>query len=76
MGLIPGPGTSFVVFFLSFLGSHLQHRKFPPRLRIELELQTPAYTTATATPDPGHICKLHRSAQQRQILNPLIKARD
>ena len=29
-----------------------------PRLGTELELQLPAYTTATATPDPSHVCDL------------------
>ena len=29
-----------------------------PRLGIESELQLPAYTTATAMPDPSHICDL------------------
>jgi len=46
-----------------------------PRLRVESELQLPAYTTATATQDSSHICSLHHSSQQRQILNPLSKAR-
>ena len=32
--------------------------------------------TATATPDLSHICDLHHSSWQRQILNPLRKARD
>ena len=41
-----------------------------------MELQVPAYTTATATPDPSHICNLHHSSWQRQILNALSKARD
>jgi len=31
---------------------------------------------ATATQDLNHICDLHRSLQQGQILNPLSKARD
>ena len=47
------------------------------RLRVgELELQLPAYTTATATPDLSHICDLHYSLWQCRILNPLNKARD
>ena len=46
-----------------------------PRLRVEWELQLPAYTTATATPDLRCICDLHYSSQH-QILNPLSKARD
>ena len=37
-----------------------------PRLRVELELQMTAYTTATATPD----------LNQSQIINPLSEARD
>ena len=44
-----------------------------PKLGVKLELQQPAYTTATATPDPSCICNLHRSLCQ--ILNPLSKAR-
>ena len=47
-----------------------------PRLGVELELQLPAYTTATATQDPTHVFDLHQSSGQRQILNPLSKARD
>ena len=46
------------------------------RLGVESELQLPAYTTATATPDPSHICDLCHSLWQCQILNPLRKARD
>ena len=47
-----------------------------PRLRVQLELQLPAYTTATATPGPSHIFNLHHSLQQCRILNLLCKARD
>ena len=47
-----------------------------PRLGIESELQLPAYTTATATQYLSHVCDLHHSSQQCQILNPLSKARD
>ena len=32
--------------------------------------------TATAMQDPRYICDLHHLSQQRQILNPLSKARD
>ena len=35
----------------------------------------PAYTRATATPDPSRVCYLHHSSRQRQILNPLSEAR-
>ena len=34
------------------------------------ELQLPAYTTATTTGDPSHICKLHHSSRQYQIQIP------
>ena len=47
-----------------------------PRLDVELKLQLPAYTTAMATRDPSHVFNLHHSSGQRQILNPLSKARD
>ena len=47
-----------------------------PRLRVELELQLPAYTTATAAQDPSCICDLHHSSWQYQTLNPLSEARD
>ena len=47
-----------------------------PRLGVELEPQLLPYTTATAVWDLSHICDLHHSSQQRQILNPLREARD
>ena len=33
-----------------------------PRLGVQTELQLPAYTIATAIPDPSHICDLHHSS--------------
>ena len=49
-----------------------------PRLRIELELLPPAYTTATAigTSDLSCVCELHHCSRQHRILNPLNEARD
>ena len=47
-----------------------------PRLGVELELQLPANTTATAMLDPSQVCNLHHSSGQHQILNPLREARD
>ena len=49
-----------------------------PRLGVKSELQLPVYTTDTATAmrDPSHICDLHHSSCQHQILNPLSEARD
>ena len=47
-----------------------------PGLRIKLELQLQAYTTALAKLDLSHICDLCLSLQLCSILNPLSKARD
>ena len=47
-----------------------------PRLGVESELLPPAYARATAMPDPSHVCNLHYSSWQRQILNPLSETRD
>ena len=43
-----------------------------PRLGVQSQLQLPV----TATQDPSHVCDLHYSSQQCQILNPLSEARD
>ena len=43
---------------------------------VKLEPQLLAYIRATAMPDPSHICDLHHSSWQCQILNPLSEARD
>ena len=61
--------------FFDVLEPHPWHMEVP-RLVVELELQLLAYTTATATPDPSRVCDLHHSSWQRQIVNPLSKARD
>ena len=58
-----------------FLRRHLQHMEVL-MLGVESELQLPAYTTATVTPDPSHVGSLHRSSRQREILNPLSRTRD
>ena len=47
-----------------------------PRLRVELELQLPVYTTAIATHDLSSICDLHHSSQQYWIPNPLSETKD
>ena len=62
-------------FFCFFLELHLWHMEVP-RLGVELELQLPAYSIATAMWDPSQVCNLHRSSQQCQILDPLSKARN
>ena len=68
-------GVLFVCSCFCFLGPHMQHMEVA-RLGVESELQLPAYATATAMPDPSHICDLHHSSLQRQILNTLSRARD
>ena len=60
---------------LIYLRPHLWHMEVP-RLGGKSELQLPACTTAPAIPDPSCICDLLCSSQQRQIPNPLNKARD
>ena len=66
--------SSFLLSF-SFLGPHTGHREVP-RLGVNSELQLPAYTTATATPDPSCVCDLHHNSLQRGIPDPPSEARD
>ena len=42
----------------------------------QTELQLLAYATATGMQDTSHVCNLHHSSWQRQILNLLSEARD
>ena len=67
-------GKQLIIIFV-FLGPHLQHREVP-RLGVKSELQLLAYTTATAMQDPSHVCDLHHSSWQHQILNLLSEAKD
>ena len=62
-------------FIFAFLGPYLQHMDIP-RLGAESELQLPAYATATALPDPSHLCNPHCSLPQCWILNPLSQAKN
>ena len=65
----------FFLFFFVFLGTNSRDMEVP-RLGVKLELQVLAYVTDTATQDLSHVCDLHHSSRQHQILNPLRKARD
>ena len=47
-----------------------------PKQGVQLELQLLAYATAIAIPDLSCVCKLNRSSQRGQILNPLSGTRD
>ena len=62
-------------FFFFFLGLHPWHMEFP-NLGVELEPQLLAYAAVIAMWDPSHVCELHHSSQQCQILNPLRGPRD
>ena len=46
-----------------------------PGLGVESELQLHAYATATAIPDPSHVCDACRCSLQRWILNPWARPR-
>ena len=62
--------------FFCFLRPQVRHMEVP-RLGVALELQLPAYSTATATPDPSRVCDILCSSRQCQIVvNPLSEARD
>ena len=65
-------GTGFILFY--FLEPHLQHMEIP-RLGAKSELQLQAYATATATQDPSHVCNLHHSSKQHQILTHWARTR-
>jgi len=69
-------GFLVLFYFVLFFGGPSPWHTEVPRLGVELELQLPAYTTATATLDLSHVCDLYHSSWQCQILNPLSKARN
>ena len=60
------PFPSVIIFCLRL---HLWHIEVPG-LGVKSEPHLPAYTTATATWDPGHIFDLHHSSRQCRILLP------
>ena len=60
--------------FLSFFKGGAQGIIKVPRLGLELQL--PAYTTATARQDPSRVLDLHHSSLQHRLLKPLSEARD
>ena len=55
MGHLPRIIILKLIILFAFLRQHPQHMEVP-RLGFKSELQLPAYTTATATGDPSHIC--------------------
>ena len=68
---------SFFVLFCLFRATPMAYGWSQARGPIiQSELQPLASYTATAMPDPRHICNLHHNSGQHRILNPLIEARD
>ena len=61
-------GKTQLFFYFIFLGLHLKHMEVPG-LKVESEVQLLAYTTATATPDPSNVCKLHCSSEQWPLMS-------
>ena len=57
----------FFFFFLSFLGPHPWHMGVP-RLGVKLELHLVANAIVTATWHQSHVCDVHHSSRQCQVL--------
>ena len=67
--------SMFYYLYTFFLGLDSWHMEVP-RLGVELELQLPASTTATAMLYLSCVFDLHHSSRQHRILNPLSRAGD
>ena len=63
------------IFIFIFRATPAAYESFQGRSQIRAAT-APAYTTATARPDPSLVWNLHHSLWQLRILNPLSKARD
>ena len=74
MAISPSSFGDLGIFVLPFRATPSAYGSSQARGQIELQL--PAYTTATTMQDPSCLCDLHHSPRQRQILHPLIEARD
>ena len=70
------PINSFDFWCAFFLGGGTPEAYGSSQARVESGLQLPVHTTTTATQDLSHVCDLHHSLLQCQILNPLSEARD
>ena len=68
------PFIFYFILFLLFKATLVAYAS--SQAGVKLELQSLAYTPATAKWDPSLICYLHHSSQQHQILYPLSEARD
>ena len=65
----------YIYIFFFFLGLYLRHMEVL-RQGVHLELQLPAYATATTMWDLSHVLDLSHSSWQCWILNPWSEARD
>ena len=63
----------FFFFFLIFRAALETYESSQAR---QLQLQLPAYTTATAMQDLSHVYKLHHNSRQHWIPDPLSEARN
>ena len=61
--------------YFCFSGPHPRHMEVA-RLGVESELYLPAYTTATAMPDPNRVCDPNHSSPQCRLPDLLSEARD
>ena len=67
----------FVCLFLSFVSLGLYPLAYGgSQARGLIRATAAAYARATAMPDLSHVCDLHHSSQQCQIINPLSEARN
>ena len=66
--------TFFFFSFFSFRATPVAYRS--SQARGLFGAAAPSYATATAKQDSSHVCDLHCSSQQRQILKTLSGARD
>ena len=65
------PEFAFFIFIVFLLFRAAPAAYGSSQARVKLELQLPAYVTATAMQDLSHVCNLHHSSWKCRILNPL-----
>ena len=74
---LPSPSHSYNLSFLFFAFSRAAPAAYGgSQARGLIRAVAAGLRTATATPDPSHVCDLHHSSLQHQIPNPLSKAKD
>ena len=66
----------FLFLYIFFLGPHLQHMEMGFQARDQIRAVAAGLCHTHSNPDLNHICDLHHSLWQHEILNPLSKARD